>query len=306
MRRAAWVFGILFLVVVVVVTAGVFFLLQTGPGQQFVLRSAVDLVDRRINGTLRVEGIRSAGLLRGLTLDRISIHDEEGRPFLEADSARVGYSIRGILSRDIVLEPVEVWRPRIIVETLPGDTLSNVQRIFATTPRDPVDPDAEPAASTLGLEFRRADIHDGTLTLRTPEAEPSTFSGIDARIRHAVLLDPESPGERFVLDRLTLTADLGGIGEEPFRVEEFRGEVRRVGTRLEVDADPLRLTGTRLDGTLALDWTDGFELELDVEADPFRARDLAWLDPRIPDAEGRFLLLAEGPLETGTWRFDRR
>ncbi|TVP43776.1 MAG: translocation/assembly module TamB [Gemmatimonadales bacterium] len=304
MRRAAWVFWISFLVLLLVVTAGVVFLLQTGPGQQFVLRSAVDLVDRQINGTLRVEGIRSAGLLRGLTLDGISIHDPEGRPFLEADSARVGYSIRALLSRDVILEPVEVWRPRIIMETLPGDTLSNVQRIFATAPRDPLDPEVEPAPPNFRLELRRADLHDGTLTLRTPDAEPSIFSGIDARIRHAVLLDPDTPGERIVFDRLALTGELGGIGEGPFRVEEFRGEVRRVGTRLEVDADPLRLAGTRLDGTLALDWADGLALELDVEADPFRARDLAWLDPRIPDAEGRFLLLAEGPVESGTWRFD--
>ncbi|CAN5733104.1 hypothetical protein BH23GEM11_BH23GEM11_00770 [soil metagenome] len=304
MKRAAWVFGISLVVLVVVVAAGLVFLLQSGPGQHFALRSAVNLVDRQINGTLRVEGIRSAGLLRGLTLDGISIRDAEGRSFLEADSARVGYSVRGILSRDIVLEPLELWRPRIIVETLPGDTISNVQRIFATPPRDPVDPGAEPAASTLRLELRRAELHDGTFTLRIPDAEPSVFSGIDARIRHAILLDPEAPGEWFEFDRLALTGELGGIGEGPFRVEEFRGEIRRVGTRLEVDADPLRFPETRLDGTLVLDWTDGLQLELDVEADPFQALDLAWLDPRIPRVEGRFLLLAEGPVNSGTWRFD--
>ena len=297
MRRAASIFGLALLAALVVGVVGVVFLLQAAPGQRFLLRTAVDLVDGRIEGSLRVGGIRSAGLLRGFTLHGVALVDNEGRPFLEADSARVGYSVRGFLSRDAVLEPLELWRPRVTLETLPGDSISNVARIFAGEPGDPEPPN-------FRLEFRRGRIHDGTFTVRGPETEPSTFREIDARIRSAVVLDPEAPGEHVVFGSLSLVAELGGVGEGPLRVEEFRGELRRQGTRLEVDADPLRLVETSLEGRLVLDWAEELELELDLEADPFDARDLAWLDPRIPEARGSFLLLASGPLSAGEWRFD--
>lgn len=307
MRRAASVFGLALLAALVVGAVGTIFLLQAAPGQRFVLRTAVDLVDGRMEGSLRVGGVRSAGLLGGFTLDRVALVDDEGRPFLEADSVRVGYTIRGFLSRDAVLEPLELWRPRVTLETLPGDSVSNVVRIFVGEPSDPdpgAEPDEAPAPASFRLELRRVRIHDGTFTVRSPEGEPSIFREIEARIRSAVILDPEAPGEHVVFESLSLVADLGGVGEGPFRVEEFQGELRRQGTRLEVEADPLRLVESRLEGRLVLDWAEELELELDLEADPFDARDLAWLDPRIPEARGSFLLLASGPLSAGEWRFD--
>jgi autotransporter translocation and assembly factor TamB len=301
MRRAASIFGLALLALLVVVAAGLVFVLQAAPGHRLVLRTAVDLVDARIQGDFRVGGIRSAGLLRGLTLDRVSILDEQGRPFLEADSVRVGYSVRGFLARDAVLEPVELWRPRVTMETLPGDTVPNVTRIFAGEPADPGE--ATPPGN-FRLELRRVRVHDGTFTILAPDTEPSAFRQIEARIRSAVLLDPADPGERVVFESLSLEAELGELGQGPFRVSEFQGELRRRGTRLDVEADLLRLVETRLEGRLALDWTEDLQLELDLEADPFHASDLAWLDPRIPDARGRFLLLAGGPVTGGEWRFD--
>ncbi len=303
MRRAALWFGFGVVGLVVALALVVVFLVQAAPGHRFVLRTALDVVERRIDGTIQVQGIRSAGLLRGFTLDGVAIRDREGRPFLEADGVRIGYSIRGILARDIVLEPVEIFGPRVTIETLPGDTLPNVARIFAAPdPRDEPDDLREPPA--LRLAFRRVSVQGGSFLLRDPEGGETTLDEIEARFSRVVLLDPDAPGETFEVDRLSAVLRIAGVGEGPVRIEELRGSLRRVDTRLEGDVDLLRLARSRVDGRIALDWGPEPELFLDLEADPFDARDLSWLDPRIPEAQGRFLLLAEGPPQEGSWRFD--
>lgn len=280
---------------------GAFLLLHAGAGQRLVLRTALNVVNGQIEGTVRVEGIRSPGLLRGFTLQGLSIVDAEARPFLEVDSARVGYGMRGILGRRAVLEPVELWRPRITLETLPGDTVPNVARIFASDPEEVRDEDPEPP--NFRLELRRVRIHDGDLLVRAPEVDDTRLQGIDARIPRAILLDPDTPGERVWVDRLAFELTLPGeVAQGPLLLDDFRGEVVRAGTALTLEARTLRLLHSTASGRLALDWSEALALELDLVADPFDARDLAWLEPRIPEARGRFILQGEGPLETATFR----
>jgi autotransporter translocation and assembly factor TamB len=300
MRRAALWFGVGSLGLVVALVLVVVFLVQAAPGHRFLLRTAINVVERQIDGTLQVQEIRSAGLLRGFMLDGVTVRDREGRPFLEADGVRIGYSVRGLVARDVVLEPVEVIGLRVTIETLPGDTLPNVARIFgsreeAAEPRD---------APALRLALRRVSIRGGSFVLRDAEGAETTLEGIEARFSRVVLLDPDEPGETFEVDQLSATLRIDGLGDGPIRIEEFRGTLRRVDTRIDAEVDLLRLTESRIDGRIALDWGPEPELHLDLEADPFDARDLAWLDPRIPEARGKFLLLAEGPPAEGRWYFD--
>jgi autotransporter translocation and assembly factor TamB len=118
-------------IIVLLIGGFVYAILQTQAGHDFVLRTALAQTPRFVNGEVRVGALRSDGLLRGFTLRDISILDERGRPFLEADSVRVRYSIRDLLARDVVLVPADVWGADVVVETLHGDEMPNVARIFA-------------------------------------------------------------------------------------------------------------------------------------------------------------------------------
>lgn len=321
---------------VLVVVLGIFlaFLLQTGPGQTLVLRAALSQVDRVLQeGYMEVASIRSDGLLRGMTLRGVAIRDAGGRPFLVADSVRVGYSVQTFFRREVVLAPVEFWAPRVVIETLQGAPRSNLARIFTAPPvegpgeppPDPVpveEPTVGPAdqGSSLRVELRRVAIHGGELILRNPvEGEPTPriqveeipgieglhqvvrFSEIEARLPRAEILSPA--GERFEVGFLSFT---GQIFEDPFRIEDFRGEARRVAERLEVEAEHLRLEGTELEGRWALDWSDevaGMNVEVAMQVDPIRLEDFRWIEPRLPEGEGRLTLAGEGPLDAGQWRF---
>ena len=330
--------------VVLVVVIGVFlaFLFQTGPGQTLVLRTALSQVDRVLQeGRMEVSSIHSDGLLRGMTLRGIAIRDAGGRPFLEADSVRIAYSVRTFFQREVVLNPVDLWAPRVVIETLRGEPRSNLARIFVPPPvpdpappveeegPDELPPDTIPVEApavepveegpSLRIELRRVAIHGGELIVRTPvEGEPAPriqvdevpgiegfhqvvrFHEIQARLSRAELLAPA--GERFEVGALSL---IGQIFDEPFRIEDFRGEIRRVAERLELEAEHLRLEGTELDGRLALDWGDeaaGMTLAVALQADPVRLEDFRWVEPRLPQGEGRLTLAGEGPLNAGQWR----
>ncbi|TVP77202.1 MAG: translocation/assembly module TamB [Gemmatimonadales bacterium] len=322
-----------------------FWLLQSEPGQNWVLRTALGQTDRFVDGEVAVGGIRSAGLLRGFTLEEVAIRDPAGRPLLEADSVRVGYSVRGLLRGDVVISPAELWRPRFVLETLHGDEASNLQRVFRPLlgPEDEVDPEApeeeprdeeddevmDPAdevdePSTLQVSLRRVRVRDGSVVIRSPlpqdtdpEAPPEgmvvealpdmdglyrrmSFQGIDARLRRADLLDPERDGERFVFDHLEGT---GQVLVDAFRVDGFRGELRRTATGLQIEARELVLPGSTLSGEVGLEW-GGEELALDVDATA-RTLDLAdfrWIEPRLPSATGSLAIRGEGPVTGGSWQ----
>jgi autotransporter translocation and assembly factor TamB len=83
MKVLGWAAGVL-LVGVLLVVAGVYVLLQTQTGHDFVLRSVLAQAPRFVQGEVQVGGVRSDGLLGGFVLSDVRITDERGRPFLEA------------------------------------------------------------------------------------------------------------------------------------------------------------------------------------------------------------------------------
>jgi hypothetical protein len=303
-----------------------YLLLQSGPGHEFFLRTALSQADERLGGDLEVQGIRSDGLLRGFTLHGVAIRDQAGRPFVEADSLQIGYSVRDLVRRRLILRPTRVWAPRVVLETLHGDDRSNLDRIFRPLPADaegrPLPPDAEGPGepSSFLLVIRGLEILEGSFVLRLPlvgdrpeqglvEEAPEgiyrvfRFSGIDALVQEARILDPRQEGERFLFRRLSLEAHLV---DEALQVADFRGEVRRHGSRVEVEAERLWLPASELAGRLAVDWGDPDALpflDVDLSADPVRLADFHWILPELPDGEGRFDVTSQGPADSGRWRF---
>lgn len=320
-RRIVKVFGWLAGLLAVIIVLGIgliYVVLQTQPGHDFVLRTVLSRAVAYVDGELRVGALRSDGLLRGFTLHEIAIRDDRGRPFLSADSIRVRYSWRELLGGRIALIPARAWGPQVVLETLHGDEHSNLQRIFRLT--EP--PEAREEPTEIAVMLRNVEIHDGEFLLRTPletdeapprmvvESVPGTeglyrrfhFTDIQALLEEADVVRLDEEGERLVFQRLALT---GQIFEDPFVLEEFRGVVERVGSRLMVDAERFWLPESELSGELVVDWGDperGMELDLRAEATVIQLADLRWVEPRLPDGEGRLDLSVEGPVAESRWR----
>ena len=317
MKVAGWGAGVLVLLLLVVGLL-VYMVLQTRPGHDFLLRTALNQAPAFINGDLQVASLRSDGLLRGFSLHGVSIDDHRGRPFLEADSVRVRYSARDFLDRRVEFSSADLWGARIVVEILHGDAESNVARIFV--PDEPDVPEEE--ATGLTVLLRNVSLHDSEFLLRLPleadEAPPRMiaetvpgieglhlryhFTDIDAQMPELDLLRPGGGGERIEVDRMSL---VGQVFDDPFELADLRGTIVREGTRLTLDLDRLWLPGTETSGLVALDWGDleeGLNLDVELEAPVVQLADLQWLEPRIPQGEGRLDLSVQGPVDRSQWR----
>ncbi len=321
LRLLGWIVGMV--AVLLLVVAGLAYtVLQTQTGHDFVLRTALNQAPTYVNGEVRVGGLRSDGLLRGFVLHDVSIRDDRGRPFLDADSLRVRYSIMELAAGNIQIRPVELWGAQVVLETLHGDDQMNVVRIFAQpAPDEP--PEVEPDPPAIRLTLVELALHDSELLVRQPvegdeppargvvETVPGVeglhqrfhFTDIQARLARADILDRGREGERFEVESLSFT---GQIFEEVFELADLRGVVERVGTRLEMELERLWLPETELAGRVGLDWGDpeaGLELDVSLDAPVVQLADLQWLEPRIPRGEGRLSLSVQGPLASSRWRF---
>ena len=121
------------IVLVAIAWAGVYLLTRTQWGVQRVGGYVVHSIGSGIHGRLTVGRIRSGGLLRGAVLERLTIVDAAGQPFLSVDSARTTYGWRSLLSGQILLGKLELYHPTVVIEELPGDTLWNFEKIFLDT-----------------------------------------------------------------------------------------------------------------------------------------------------------------------------
>jgi len=331
-RALGWLTGG---VVVLALLASVlaYLAVQTRPGHDFVLRTILSQTPRFVDGSVEVGGLRSDGLLRGFVLHDVAIRDTDGRPFVEADSLRVRYQLREMLTGRIGVGPVEVWRPRVALETLHGQERTNVERIFMPAPPteddEPAeDPDPtveeEPAEpSEIELFLRDVTIHDGEFVLRLPyQGEEETtaagtleeipgvdgrhlrfrFSDIHGRLNRLDLLRPGVDGERVDVQRLSL---VGEVMAEPFILDDLRGVLERSGPSLAMELDRLWLPGTELAGRIRMSWLDpeaGLELDVAMDAPVVDLADLRWLEPRIPEGQGAMALEVRGPIARSSWR----
>ena len=318
MRIAAgilrWVGGGI-LVLLVALAGFAFILLRTQPGHDLFLRAALPQAARFVNGEVRVGGLRSEGLLRGFTLRDLSVADSAGRSFLLADSLRIRYSISDLLRRNIVLVPVDIWGPRVVVETLHGDSRSNVGRIMGSL-------DGGRPGAGISVSLRQTTIHDGEVLIRLP-VDGSALSGrgvherlegegggnyrllqfrqIEARVSDADLLGPALNGQSVRFEQL---AFVGQLLEEPFTVTELRGDFLWEGSSVRLDFDRLWMPASELSGGAKLSWgtPEGVNIEADIQADVLQFADFQWLEPRLPAGGGRLSLRVFGPLNHTAWR----
>ncbi|HEX9109762.1 MAG TPA: hypothetical protein VF832_21110, partial [Longimicrobiales bacterium] len=292
----------------------IFVLTRTPWGVERVGRYAVTSIGRGIHGRLTVGRIESRTLTGGVALHDIAITDSLGRPFVHADSARAAYSWRSLLGGQIVLSSLEVYRPVVVIEQIPGDSLWNYQRIFYDTSTAPGAP--------RRVQFKDVTIHGGDATVafsfeqKTPIQPSDTarmimrragrglqrvflFKDIEAGLPDVLWESPDEPGRLIQIGRL---ASRAFIWTTPMEVRNAAGSVALHDSVVAFDARELRLPDTQgsLVGRVVVHDTSN-DYDIRIAGNRLAFADLHWLYPKLPRQGGgtgniRILTVPRGTL----------
>ncbi len=289
-------------VAVVLLAVGALLLVtRTDAGVEFLVDQGLARVRGSIQGTLSVEDASAEDLLEGLTLRGVTIRDPGGRAFMVVDSLRGRYSVLSFLRGDVVLDRVELWRPRVTVERLPGQQRVNASRIFSPPPEPVVDTArAQPRAAGVGrVLLRDVTIVGGEVEVRLPQEgeapdgaflEPApgaakgrlrsyAFRELHGEFPRISLVSPEREGIEGTVERLSF---LGEIVRKPVPLRDLRGVVRIEESSVTLEAAVLRVGESDLTGRARTAWgEEGVRVSGDLRAAPLHLGDLAWLEPRL-------------------------
>ena len=308
-RLAGWI-GIGILAGTVLVLAVVLLVSRTQWGMERVRLFGLGWLEDRIEGEVQVGRISGGGLLRGATLHDVSIIDPFGRPFVRVDSAEVSYNWRTLLSGDIVLEDVVLFSPEVYIEKLPGDTAWNFEYVF---------PDTSPGQETPGRSlvlFQDARIIDGEAVVRMPLdfdepddtlsvtweqmqgglARVMRFQNIEARLDRVVWETPVEPGRLVEIEDLAMN---GVVWREPLEVEALRGRLVMRDSIISFEVPAFELPDSR--GSMigrVVTGDDRLGMDIRVDADAMRFRDLQWIYADFPQeggGEGRIRIQTQEP-----------
>ncbi len=296
-RIATWI-AVGILIGLAITMIGIQVITRTERGQQIVGELAVNYLSKQVKGELTVGRVSGPGLLGGVRLHDVSIRDAQARSFLTAELVTAKYDWRSILRGRIVLTDVEIIRPEITIEKLPGQERWNYERIFEG------EPDTEPARRRLIL-LRNARIEDGKVVVRNawqPDGpvEPDDtaritlenvaggkvrvqrFEDINADFERVIWESPEEEGRLFQARSL---AARGFVYEEPFDLRDARGTLGIVDSVISFDFSDVRLPSTRADsfvGQVVLG-EDATRYDLKIDTPELHFVDMRWLFPEMPE-----------------------
>lgn len=290
LRRSFWSLLLLAVAFVALVS-------QTGRGQDVVLRAALNEIRSSLGGELTIDGIRSGTLLAGATLRGVRLDAADGRPFLQADSVVVRYSLLSMLTGGSPIRSTTLWGPEIVVSRYAPDQEVNVALLLAEGDS------ASSSRSRRPTRLGHVGIRRGRARILSPADDPSvpaeahgpngepldelTFDGLDVDVEDALLV-PDGPVE--LEARLASFSAEIGVLRRPIRVREVFGRLTYGVEGIRISDAAFRLPGTLLEGELRVGprepgepWTFTTDLRSQGWAD---LADVAWIDPRIP--AGRF------------------
>ena len=310
--------------------AGVLILTSTRPGQAFVGWSkALRRIEGNLNGEITISGLRSAGLDRGVRLLGLRLVAPDGSLVLAVDSAEAEYSIREILSGDVALSGVTLWRPTLTVMKEAPDRPFNLVAFLGAgeSPVPELGHEREPAEAATRFLLEDVEIQDGTIEVRYPltaPPDPSSrlmtepapdgqgvrrvfgFHGINGRLDGVVAADPAEEGIRMNVTGLSFD---GEVFEEPVQVQDFDGRVVWSGNRGLFRAETVSVLGGTASGSASVELGGGGALNFTVDAvvEGMDLPELQWLEPRLPEARasGRIAMeVGPGGLRAGWVRRD--
>ncbi len=281
-------------------------LVFTTAGNSFVVERVLRRIEGTINGEIVVSGLRSPRLDRGARLLGVQVMGPAGDTILAVDSIDAAYSIRTMLSGDVVLTDLTLWRPRLTITKEALGQPFNLSAFLDGSNSVEMELGDVDQLSEAGVRllFEQVEIQDGVVDVRYPVAslvdpaslllsEPGPdgqsfirvfgFSGINGHIGEVVAADPAADGLRMNVRDLAFE---GRVIEEPVRVENLTGRVAWVGNRIEVDVETAGLLGATVSGSGAAELAEGQAPEVTMEGlvDGLDLSELRWLEPRLPDS----------------------
>lgn len=277
---------------------------------------AVGWLEDRVTGELRIGRVSGASLLNGVTIHDLSIHDDNGRPFVIADSVAARYDWRNLVRGDIVIDAITLYSPQLYMEKLAGDTLWNYQHIFADTTPD------EPPGSRRLIMFEDAHIVDGLVVVRRPwepegSVEPADTARLILEDAPGGLLEAwrfedvngeldrvvwESPIEHGKLFQARTLSTLGFLWKDPFELRDARGTLTLVDSVVAFEFPELRLPATLASAVGRMAINEGRNnYDVRFESSDVDFADLQWLYPPLPeDAAGSMVMHIQTQLPKGT------
>ena len=291
--------------------AGVLILTRTSAGQGYLMGQALSRIEGMFNGEITVSGVRSPGLHRGVRLLGLRLVAPDGSPILAVDSAEAAYSIRTLLSGEVALAGVTLWRPRLTITKRALGERFNLMAFLEgeDSPVVELGGEGESARASVRFLLDEVEIRDGTVEVRYPLTEPPdpgsrlmtepgadgqsfhrvfSFRGIDGHFDGVVVADPDVEGIRMNVTGLTFEAE---FFEESIQVQDFDGTVAWSGSQILFEAETVSLLGGTAMGSVQVDLVEGSIPDLTVDAvlDGIDLAELRWLEPRLPEgrASGR-------------------
>jgi hypothetical protein len=229
-RLLGWALGGLLLGAALAFLAGNI-LARTRPGHEWVLRQTLKALGGSIRGGRLTVARIDGNLFEGAKLYGVSLRDAQGRAFILADSAYANYDARTLIQPKIVIDSLTLYRPRIYVFKMPGDSLWNYQAIFSdTVPVDTTQPHLE-RSTAVGY----VKLVDGTVKVEIPFRADSTLSAREQeRQIRSFLSDTAAVVVRRVNGGYVRTVDLARLAGVMTRVRFGPGS--ELGTTLHIDS----------------------------------------------------------------------
>jgi translocation and assembly module TamB len=318
-RDVVFVTALLLLGVLLLLGAGLVGLTQSGRGQQFLARVAVQQLQRGMQGKLELGRI-SGTLFTDLVIDTVTVRDWQDSVVLTSGRIAVRWDPRDLLDRRIEIRALEAAHPILWIRQYEnGDW--NYRHVFGQwgAPKAPRIPGQRRLGDIIIVDT--ATVRDGGFALTLPWHPSDSLRGVkrdsaiaynlrrrDAEIRRAErvpngqrftrtwrwtrisyalaqsrLAHPDTAGQFFTLR----TAD--AVETDPaFAWRNVRGTVRRVHDSVWVDLPHWDLSGSTGTGKGKIWWGGGLptRYDLTVRGDSVSMRDVAWIYPTLPRSGG--------------------
>jgi hypothetical protein len=306
-RKALKIGAGVLLILVLGAIVGVVVLTRSSIGQAWVVEQVLRRIEGSLNGEIVVSGLRSPGLHRGARLLGVRVTAADGGPILVVDSVQAEYSVRTMLSGDIALTGLTLWRPRLTITKEAPDQPFNLAALLDGTESLAVELGDVSELTEAGVRFvfDEVDIRDGSVDVRYPltsTADPDSrflsepgpdgrglmrvfgFHGIEGHLDGVVAADPAVDGLTMNVMGLALE---GRVFEEPVQVQGLVGRVAWSGDRVLIDLETANLLGGAASGSAAVELVEGSvpNLTLDAVVESLNVGELRWLEPRLPDAQ---------------------
>jgi translocation and assembly module TamB len=283
--------------VIAVVMGGAGVALGTAAGRSIVVRTAVAVANRALDGRVTV-GEVTGSLADGLKAQNVAILGTDGAPLATIQALTVRYRLRDLLSGHIVMGQVQLTHPSVFVTKLPDGRL-NFQKIFRLG--GPSGGGAKPLVA-----FHDVQIDSGEVTVNTPAGPGDTarvarnprvengrlirrVENLNARLSYLRVSSP-FPGENPIfanIDELRAR-----VSDPNMVIREGKGRIEQAGDSLNLDFTRLVLGSStaRISGSLA--WpTDTIVFNLAIATRSALLDDIRPLVPVIPrglEAAGAF------------------